>query len=171
MTLVKTTLFFLNLIFALAFLGCQPAKNNDFAIYLLAQDLPATELSNFDINELMLESEPLIGIDDMIAYHKTNHIIELTPTAYTRVQQIFPMPVRVTGIPFVVCVGEERIYTGAFWTPVSSLSYDGVVIMQPWDTKETTIQIALGYPAPDVFTGNDPRADRRILKALEQDKS
>lgn len=171
MTLVKTTLFFLNLIFALAFLGCQPAKNNDFAIYLLAQDLPATELSNFDINELMLESEPLIGIDDMIAYHKTNHIIELTPTAYTRVQQIFPMPVRVNGIPFVVCVGEERIYTGAFWTPVSSLRYDGVVIMQPWDTKETTIQIALGYPVPDVFTGNDPRADRRILKALEQDKS
>jgi hypothetical protein len=79
------------------------------------------------------------------------------------------MPVRVDGIPFVVCVGTERIYTGGFWTPLSSLAYDGVIIMQPWDTNETTIQIALGYPAPEVFSGDDPRADTRIMDALEQD--
>lgn len=165
--MLKTPLCFLILIFALAFSGCQSAKNHDFAIYLLAQDLPATELPKFDINELLLASEPLIGLDDITAYHQSNHLIELTPTAYSRVQQLFPMPVRVNGIPFVVCVGAERIYTGAFWTPVSSLSYDGVVIMQPLDPQATTIQLALGYPAPEVFTGPDPRADPRIVKALE----
>ena len=78
------------------------------------------------------------------------------------------MPVRVDGIPFVVCVGEERIYSGGFWTPLSSLAYDGVIIMQPWDTNQTTIYISLGYPAPEAFTRNDPRADPRVMDALEQ---
>ena len=77
------------------------------------------------------------------------------------------MPVKVDGIPFVVCVGEQPIYAGAFWTPLSSLSFDGVVIMQPFDTDGTTIRIVLGYPGQDAFTGSDPRADDRVMKALE----
>ena len=166
---VEKSSFFLALFILFAFSGCQPAKDDGFAIYLLAQDIPATELSKIDINQLTLESRPLISSDDVTSYHKTNHIIELTPAANTHIQQIFPKPVRVDGIPFVVCIGDERIYAGAFWTPVSSLSYDGVVIMQPWDTKETTIQIALGYPGPDAFTGTDPRADPRIMRVLERD--
>jgi len=42
-------------------------------------------------------------------------------------------------------------------------------LMQSFDSDKTIIQIALGYPAPDAFTGNDPRADPRIMKTLEQD--
>lgn len=158
------------MLFTLVFSGCQSAHNDDFGIYLLTQDIPAAELSKMDINELSLEGEPLISSDDIISYHKTDHIIELTPSAYSRVQKVFPMPVRVDGIPFVVCVGEERIYTGAFWTTVSSLSYEGVVIMHPWDANGTTIQIALGYPGPDFFKGDDPRSDPLIIKVLERDK-
>ena len=80
------------------------------------------------------------------------------------------MPIKAEGIPFVVCVGEQRIYSGAFWTPVSSISYNGVVIMEPYDETQTTIQIALGYPVADIFTGPDPRADARIIQALEKDE-
>jgi hypothetical protein len=32
------------------------------------------------------------------------------------------------------------------------------------------LHFVLGYPVPDVFTGNDPRADSRIMKAFEQEK-
>jgi hypothetical protein len=156
---------------AFVFSSCQSAQNNGFAIYLLAnKDLPASELAKVDINQLDIETEPIISIEDIISYDKTNHTIELTQNAFTRVQQIFPMPVKVGGIPFVVCVGEERIYTGAFWTPLSSLSYDGVVIMQSFDTTGTVIQIALGYPGQDFFIGKDPRTDHRIMKTLEQEK-
>ena len=157
-------------IVGLALASCQRVKDNDFAIYFLAQDIPAAKLSHMDINQLVLQNRPIISNDDIVSYDKANHTIELTHEAYTRIQQIFPMPVKVDGIPFVVCVGKERIYIGAFWTPVSSLSYDGVVIMQPFEAKPTTIQIALGYPVSDVFTGNDPRADSRIMNALEQNK-
>ena len=146
----------------------QASNNDGFAIYLLAQNIQATELSQFDINRIVLETKPIISSDDIISYNKNTHTIELTPAAYTRVQQISPIP--MNGLPFVVCVGDERIYTGAFWAPVSSISYDGVVIIQPYRAKDTTIQIALGYPGPEFFTGNDPRADPRIMKALEEDE-
>jgi hypothetical protein len=148
--------------------ACQSSKDNGFAIYLLVQNVPANELSQTDINRLTLETKPIISNDDIVSYDKTNHTIELTQEAYTRVQQIFPIP--MNGIPFVVCVGNVRIYTGAFWAPISSISYDGVVIMQPYNVNGTTIQISLGYPGPEFFTGTDPRSDSRIMKALEEDE-
>lgn len=168
--MLKKISFFLITVLGLAMSGCQSDKGDHFAIYLLARDLPATELSQIDINQLVLENQPIISSDNVVSYDKASHTIELTQEGFSRVRQIFPMPVKVSGIPFVVCVGKERIYTGAFWTPLSSISYDGVVIMQPFDTSKTTIQLALGYPVQDVFTGNDPRADPRIMRSLEQDK-
>jgi len=163
-------LFFLVIILGLVMSGCRSVKEDHFAIYLLGEDIPATKLAQLDIDQVPLESEPIISSEDVILYDQASHTIELTPAAYSRVQETFPMPVKVDGIPFIVCIGKERIYAGAFWTPLSSLSYDGVIILQPMDTTKTTIQIALGYPVPNVFTGKDPRADPRIIKSLEQDK-
>jgi hypothetical protein len=168
-TLLKKTPLLI-IILAFVFSGCQSAQKDHFAIYLLKEDIPTTELSQVDIGQLVLEGEPILSGDDIVSYDKTSHSMELTQTAFTRLQHMFPMPVKVNGIPFVVCVGKQRIYTGAFWTPLSSLSFDGVVIMQPFDARETTIQISLGYPVPVVFTGNDPRADPRIIRAFEQDE-
>jgi hypothetical protein len=150
--------------------GCRPVKGDGFAIYLLARDLPPAELSQMDIDRLILQSKPVISGDDILSYDKTDHTLELTQAAYARVQALFPTSVKVSGLPFVVCVGKERIYMGAFWTPISSLSYDGVVIMQPVGAEGTTIQLSLGYPGPDFFTGYDPRADPRIMSALERDE-
>lgn len=164
--LKKAYLFFI-LVFALVTAGCQPGENGDFAIYLLAQDVASVELAKVDLNQLALEEKPIISAKDIVTYDQTTHEIELTQAAYARIQQIFPLPVKVDGIPFVVCVGEQPIYAGAFWTPLSSLSFDGVVIMQPFETDGTTIRIVLGYPGPDAYIGRDPRADERVMKALQ----
>ena len=161
---------FLIALLGVALSGCQSVDENTFAIYLLSQDVPTAKLSQTDINELRLEDKPIISSDDIVSYDKTSHTLELTRAASRRLQQSFPTPVKVNGIPFVVCVGDERIYTGAFWTLLSSLSYNGVVILQPLNSTATTIQITLGYPGSDAFTGIDPRADPRIMKALEQSK-
>jgi hypothetical protein len=165
--MVKKLSLLLIILRALSSSACQAGNGNGFAIYLLSRNIPATELSQIDIDQLTLETKPLISNADIISYDRTDHRIELTRSAFTRLQQVFPVP--VNGMPFVVCVGNERIYTGAFWTPISSISFDGVVIMQPYDDKGTTIQITLGYPTPGFFTGDDPRADSRIMQALEED--
>ncbi len=162
----KAYLFYI-LVIALVTAGCQPGESGDFAIYLLAQDVASVELAKVDLDQLALEEGPIISAEDIVTYDQTTHEIELTQAAYARIQQIFPLPVKVDGIPFVVCVGEQPIYAGAFWTPLSSLSFDGVVIMQPFETDGTTIRIVLGYPGPDAFMGRDPRADERVMKALQ----
>ncbi len=168
--MVKKILLSLIPLLGFALAGCQATRSDGFAIYLLDEPVPTDQLTRIDLDELILQNKPILSSDDIISYDPTDHTIELTRKAYNRIRQIFPMPVKVDGIPFVVCAGDERIYRGAFWTPLSSLSYDGVIIMQPLDPAGTTIRIALGYPAPEVFTGNDPRGDPRILHALEQDE-
>jgi hypothetical protein len=154
--------------FILTIAGCTSSHIDGFTIYLLSQDMSALDASKMDVDQLPLEIEPLLSGEDIVSYELANHIIEITPAAYRRFRGTFPQLVRVAGIPFVVCAGSQRIYAGALWTPASSISYDGVIILQPFDNDGTTIQLSLGYPGPDSFTGSDPRADPRIVRALEQ---
>ena len=150
-------------------LGTPPAtpamQTGDFAVYLVAHDISSTDLANTDLNQVALQKEAVLRIQDIASYFEATHELELTDEAYVRVQQLFPKPVNVFGIPFVVCIGTQHIYAGAFWTPLSSISYDGIVIMQPF-SEDRVIRISLGYPSPEVFTGRDPRADYRIPNAL-----
>lgn len=148
--------------------ACAPQEKQEYSIYLLDEDISAISFSKMDIEEVYLQSTPIISSEDILSYELVSHRIMLTPAAYKRLQRMFLEPVRVTGIPFVVCVSAQRIYAGALWTPLSSISYDGVVILQSFEADGTTIQLSLGYPGPDAFTGSDPRSDPRILRALEQ---
>jgi hypothetical protein len=150
-----------------ALIGCSPPTTEDFAIYLVAGGLPATEISNYELDEIELQSEPVLSVDDVLSYTAESHEMQLTREAYERIQGLYTLPVEVRGMPFVVAVGEERIYGGAFWTPLSSLIYEGVIICQPFDADHTVITLSLGYPSPEAFRGQDPRSDPRILNALE----
>ena len=104
---------------------------------------------------------------DFITYSRETHEIELSAEAYERIRELFVLPVQVQGIPFVVCVGTDRIYAGAFMTPASSISFDGVVILEPFDVDRHVISIVLGYPAAEAFTGKDPRSDPRVFQSLQ----
>jgi hypothetical protein len=140
---------------------------SDFAIYLLKEEIPSSELAKTDLAALTLQETPLLSTEGIVSYDQETHAIELTPEAYMYIQDLFSTPVGVSGFPFVVAVGDERIYAGAFWTPASSLSFDGVVIMEPFGEEGNVIYISLGYPGLDFYTGKDPRADPRILDALQ----
>ncbi len=113
--------------------------------------------------------QPLVAMDDIVAYSAETHAVLLTPAARERVAQLV---VPTSGTRFQVRVGSETIYTGAFWPLYSSQSYDGVVIAVPIDAIKAqpgyTLRITLGYPTAQYFRGADPRSDPRILKALEQ---
>jgi hypothetical protein len=162
----RMTLIIFALLLPLLSGGCSDADREAFAIRLLGQDMPTAEFVMADLGALELQDDPLLSVEDIITYDASSHEIELTAAAYSRLQQLFPTPVDVDGIPFVVTVGAERIYGGALWTPLSSLSFDGVIIPQPFDTDRQVIALVLGYPSPEVFSGRDPRGDGRILEAL-----
>ena len=146
----------------------EPAETEEqFAIYLLEEGFRSSELPGADLSALPLQGKPFLTTGDILAYVWQRHEMELSAEAFARVSSLFERPVRTDGLPFVVTVGEERIYAGAFWMPLSSLSFDGVVIMDPLGADEPRIAISLGYPGPDFFQGEDPRTDERILAALQ----
>jgi hypothetical protein len=148
----------------LATSGCLPPDGGEFAIFLLAEDLSLDQVAAVDLDKLELEDEPILSIDDVVAYSQETHEIEVTAAAYERINRL---SVPVTGTPFVVCAGGEPIYAGAFWPLYSSLSFDGVVIQVPL-VEEGRIPITLGYPGESFFQGQDPRGDDRIMRALER---
>ena len=153
----------LGLITLLAFVGCAPGTVGEFAIYEPTNAVTAADMDRLALNKIVLAGQPLISSADIVAYWQESHEIQLTPQAFQRMQRL---RVPVSGAPFVVCVGRQPIYKGAIWTLLSSLSYDGVVILQPLSADTGIIKIQLGYVAAAKIA--DPRGDSRVMEALER---
>jgi len=130
-------------------------ESRGFAIYLVADESTA-----------VCEGTPILSLDDIRTYDWDTHAMTLTGAAHARLGRL-NVPV-APGVPFVACVDDEPIYTGAFWTPLSSASSDGIVIEVLPTTENRPLRIQLGYPeAPELFTGADLRGDPRIFQSLE----
>ena len=146
------------------FAGCNNPEQEGFAIYLTRDDIPVSQMEA--LSHVEIADEPVISSKDIIAYHKDTHEIELTANGYDRVMQL---EVPTSGKSFVVCVDKGPIYWGAFWTPLSSQSVDGVTIMVfPFSPPRDAIRLELGYPSPSFYQGEDPRSNPEILESLEQ---
>jgi hypothetical protein len=148
--------------------GCGTSRGEGFAIYFLATEIPVSQLPI--LSHVEPADTPLVSGADIVSYSKDTHRIELTAGAFNRVAEL---EVPVSGRVFVVCVDRQPVYTGAIFTPISSVSFAGVVIMKPLDAEATaagrhTVQLQLGYPGPDFFSGKDPRADPEIIESLQQ---
>ena len=144
--------------------GCTATKGEGFAIYLTKEDIPPAQmpaLSHVDIAD-----QPIISMKDVITYNAQTHELKLTPSAFERISSL-EVPVR--GKSFIVCVDKKPIYWGAFWTPISSISFDGVTIWKPYSSQgPAVITLELGYPSSSFYGGEDPRNSPEILKSLEQ---
>ena len=144
--------------------GCSAPNHEGFAVYLTKGDIPPAQmpaLSHIDIAE-----QPVIAMNDIIAYNAKTHEITLTANAFDR---IYSLEVPVRGKSFVVCIDRKPIYWGAFWTPISSISFDGVTIWKPLGSQDPKIiKLELGYPSSSFYEGEDPRNNAEVMKSLEQ---
>ncbi|MCJ7737793.1 MAG: hypothetical protein MUQ10_10860 [Anaerolineae bacterium] len=153
------------------------------AIYLTTGDITPADLVPYPkpggeatppaLDEIPLQASPILSQDDIVMYDGATHAFTLTPEAMERLAGSL---VALAGPPFVVTVDGEPICVGAFWSPLSSQSFGGVVTMVMPDGTPAVVggvsegdvyQIALGYPGPDFFRGEDPCGDPRILDALD----
>jgi len=146
--------------------ACKAEKEKGFTLYMVSGISDPRQVDGSELADIPLEDNPLIAEDDILSYNRETHEMELTEEAYARVISLFSLPVDVDGMPFVVVVDDEPIYSGAFYTPLSSISYGGVVVMQPLGENARTLSFGLGYPGADVFEGTDPRSDSRIISRL-----
>jgi len=133
-------------------------KSEGFAIYLTRKDIPPAQMEA--LSHVDLSDQPIISVEDIITYNAQTH----TSNAFDRV---YALDVPVTGKSFMVCIDKEPIYWGAFWTPISSISFDGITILKPYNTQEqNTIVLELGYPSSSFYGGEDPRNNAKVLESL-----
>jgi hypothetical protein len=143
---------------------CVTSEGEGFAIYLTKQDIPPAQMEA--LSHVKLADQPIISVEDVITYDAQTHEIKLTDEAFERISQL---DVTTSGKSFIVCVDKRPIYLGAFWTPISSVSFDGVTIWKPYSSLgPTVITLQLGYPSSSFYGGEDPRNSSEILKSLEQ---
>ena len=145
--------------------GCSNQSGEGFAIYLTKNDIPPSQLAiqgHIDIAD-----SPVITPKDIVAYNLQTHGLKLTATAYERLSKL---QVPVSGTSFAVCVDKKIVYAGAFWTLISSQSFDGVTIWKPLSPNNPSIvTLELGYPAASYYKGEDPRNNEQILNSLTRD--
>jgi hypothetical protein len=145
-----------------------PLEGEPFALYLLGDpQITGPDIKNYDLDKLPLAAVPLITTENLISYDWDNHGLNLGQNAYQQLLAIFSRGLPSSGLPFVILAYEEPIYAGAFWTLLSSLSFDGVTILEPMDPAGQTLYLTLGYPGEEFFTGEDPRDNSRLQQALE----
>ncbi len=144
--------------------GCNTAKGEGFAIYLTRENIPPDRMEA--LSHIEIADQPIISIQDILTYNAQTHEIKLTDAAFERIS-LLEVPVR--GKSFLVCVNEAPVYWGAFWTPISSISFDGVTIWKPLGSQEPKIiTLQLGYPSSSFYGGDDPRNNAEVMKSLEQ---
>jgi hypothetical protein len=145
--------------------GCSSPLNEGFAIYLTKADIPPQQMEALSHVDLM--EQPFISNKDIVTYNAQTHEVKLTAGAFESIAQL-DVPVR--GKSFMVCVDKNPVYWGAFWTPISSMSFDGVTIWKPLSTQgPKVITLELGYPSSSFYGGEDPRNNPEVIRALERD--
>jgi len=144
--------------------GCTTSKGEGFAIYLTREDILPAQMEA--LSHIELADQPIIGINDIIKYNEQTHELKLSQSAFERIYQL---EVPTTGKSFLVCIDKNPIYWGAFWTPMSSQSFDGVTIWKPYNSSGLYIvTLELGYPSSSFYAGEDPRNKPEIIGALKK---
>lgn len=144
--------------------GCSVPKHEGFAIYLTKGDIPPTQMPAF--SHVDIADQPIIGMSDIITYNAQTHELKLTQSAFKRISQL---EVPTSGKSFLVCVDKNPVYWGAFWTPVSSQSFDGVTIWKPYSSsKPYIVTLELGYPSSSFYGGEDPRNKPEVISAFKK---
>ncbi len=133
----------------------------DFGIYLLRDDTMQTwQAKEMPLGALDLATRPLVGINDIESYNWSDHTLRLTEDGMAKFKALEGRTTSTSGFPFVVLVGNIRIYMGNIYRMNSSyMPGDLPYIFAP---PGTYIIIKRG---PDRNV-KDKRDDSRIYKAL-----
>jgi hypothetical protein len=137
-----------------------PETGSNVEFYLLDNYL--TDQFDVKINEetATIRDSALILYDEILSYNPQTYEFVVQAGVTERLKEYSA---------FAVTVDREVIYTGYFWTSISSRSVEWVVIDLIFSGKNT-LRVQLGYPGLlEGFTIPDKRNDSRILDVLKRD--
>jgi hypothetical protein len=120
---ISLLLFILVLAFGCEDLGTDQPPTERWAIYRLRDDnITAYDASRQPLGTLVLADEPFMTVADISAYHWLSHTFVPSPRIENQLTTLRDSHGSLPGIPFVVKVGSDRVYMGAFWYAYSSLA-------------------------------------------------
>ncbi len=159
------SLFFVSI--SLFLFSCSHSTSDDklaegiLAIYLL-QDSTITAVNAFSqpVESLKLSTSAFLTVNDLKSYIWSTHSFELSDQARTMFEQFVLSHGKTTGIPFVVSVGNNRIYLGTFWWTYSSSIPPACAEIVVTTLPPYKIQLANG--------AIDKRSDSRIYNSLKK---
>jgi hypothetical protein len=134
------------------------------SFYLTKAYISNDDLVESGIDCARLSNQPMIAAAEIESYDWHAHKIIVNQVAFER---LVKLEVPVSGLPFVICLGRTPVYSGAFWTMLSSKRFSGVVIKTPF-TTQGVVKLELGYPDSEAFEGFDPRNNPFIREYLSQ---
>jgi hypothetical protein len=111
-------------------LAARPAPadmaSQSFAIYLVEGQISPAVAAVSAPHLLALREPPLLTIEDVIWSDQGSHNLKLTEQAASRLGRL---EVPTSGRPFVLVLDGQPAAVGAFWTSVSSQSFDQAVVV------------------------------------------
>lgn len=142
-----------------------------FGIYLPADEkINASDALKLKLDEIRLQEKPLLALEDFVCYSWEDHWFKLTPEALKKLPKPSPPENRLLrGIPFVVVADGKRIYLGAFWTSISSMSFPNPVIIadEMWlPYRRNWLTIDRAYPGATPEQSNDDPRNSPLLKSV-----
>jgi hypothetical protein len=111
---------------------------------------------------LLDTDEVIVSDEDIISYMKSSHEVKLTEEGAKKIEKL-SLTVPLNGTRFVIKINGKAIYSGWFWSPISSISCSSVVIETI--VRNNTIKIETGYPTSH-FQGEDPRNNPEVFNYL-----
>jgi hypothetical protein len=150
----------------IALIGCDSGMDSggraNFALYLLNDSkLTAAQVWGQPLESLVLANRPFLATGDLTSYRWQTHEFSVTAPIDSQLVAFQRTPGPTGGIPFVVMVGTQRIYLGAFWYAYSSLIPQVPFI----DALRNVHQI---NKCESVLMLEDSRTDPRIHQALKE---
>ncbi len=151
----------------LAVLSCKDSGTThspvgSFAIYrLLDTTITTVTALGIPVDSLVLAYEPTISATDLRAYYWASHTFVPRPALQSALEQMAHLPGKQLGVPFVVTVGEQRIYLGSFYW-----AYSSYLPTVPRIELLTTGSYVIA--APPLSSDPDRRGDPRIRESLKE---
>jgi hypothetical protein len=147
--------------------GCQKTEmdlDNTIAFYTLKELSTLGQGFAIDESRVKIGNELLIEYDDLISYNVSTHTFTISDALAKKMNGI-KLENPYYQKPFALAIGKEIVYTGYFWSLLSSLSCDWITASPLGDQ----LIIMLGYPGTTGQPVNDRRNDTRILDILKRD--
>ncbi len=125
-------------------------------------------------------SDKLILDDSHLDYYEVAgdaHILHLNASGYEKIKSFMlwdtkwdPPTINPENLfmkIFSVKLNGKELYSGKFFSLISSQTYDGIIIMDVYTVlKSGTLTISCGYPATSFFKGVDLRNNEDLFKYL-----